>query len=172
MNKKIETENLILIACDKKILELALAGNQQLSEYIDVTVPDNWTEFGLGAIKYSLEKLKTGESESGWLTYLSIHKADITLIGSCGYKGQPNENKVVEIGYEIKTEYRNRGLATELTKALVINAFNFESVNSIQAHTQAEVNASTKVLTKCGFQKIAEFEDKEDGTLWKWELKR
>lgn len=153
MNKKIETENLTLIACDKQTLEYALAGNRLLSDHINVTVPDNWTEFGARALKYSLDKLKSGKSEFGWWTYLPIHKADNKLIGSCGYKGQPNENGEVEIGYEIKTEYRDKGLATELAKALVENAFNFETVNSVQAHTLGEINASTKVLSKCGFQR-------------------
>lgn len=122
--------------------------------------------------RYALDKLKSGEREFGWWTYLPIHKAENKLIGSCGYKGQPNEDGEVEIGYEIKSEYRNKGLATELAKALVENAFNFDTVNSVQAHTLGEVNASTKVLSKCGFQKTDEIEDKENGAIWKWELKR
>jgi|GEM_PF-2943496 len=35
MNKKIETENLTLIACDKQTLKFALAGNRRLSERIN-----------------------------------------------------------------------------------------------------------------------------------------
>jgi [ribosomal protein S5]-alanine N-acetyltransferase len=172
MSIKIETPNLILLACDQQILEYALEGNQQLSRHINTIVPDNWTEFGSRALKYSLDKLKSSKDEKGWWSYLPIHKADNKLIGLCGYKGQPNEKGQVEIGYEIISEYRNKGLATELAKALVENAFNFKTVNSVQAHTLGEINASNKVLSNCGFQKTDEIDGKELGTLWKWELKQ
>ena len=172
MSKKIETKNLTLIACDKKTLEYAIEGNNKLSEYLNVIVPENWTEFGSRALKYSLEKLKSSESELDWWSYLPIHKVDNKLIGLCGYKGQPNETGEVEIGYEIKTEYRNKGLATELAKSLINNAFVFETVKVVKAHTLAEINASTKVLLKLGFEKTDEIHNTENGTIWKWELKR
>jgi hypothetical protein len=62
----IETKNLTLIACDQQILEVALAGNDQLSEHMNVIVPENWTEFGSRALKHSLDKLNSSESEKGW----------------------------------------------------------------------------------------------------------
>ena len=172
MPKNIETQNLNLICCDKQTLEFALAGNLELAKLLNVIVPENWTEFGSRALKYSLDKLNSAESEKGWWSYLPIHKLDNKLIGLCGYKGQPNEEGQVEIGYEIKVEYRNKGFATELAKALIENAFNFETVHSIQAHTLGHFNSSTKVLSNCGFKKIDEADGKELGILWKWELKR
>lgn len=167
-----ETPNLILMACDQQTLEYAIQGNHQLSKHINAIVPEDWTEFGSRALKYSLDKLKSSEDEKGWWSYFPIHKADNKLIGLCGYKGQPNDTGQVEIGYEIKSEYRNYGLATEIAKALIDNAFNFETVNSIKAHTLGEVNASNKVLINCGFHKTDEVDGKELGTLWKWELQR
>ena len=53
--KVIETKRLTLIGCDKQILEAAIEGNGQLGKLLLVTVPDNWTEFGIGAFQYSLE---------------------------------------------------------------------------------------------------------------------
>ncbi len=172
MNKKIETKNLTLISCDKQTLECAIEGNTALSLHINVIVPENWTEFGERALKYSLDRLNSSDSEIEWWSYFPIHKVDNKLIGLCGYKGQPSENGQVEIGYEIMAEYRNKGFATEIAKALIENAFTFESVHSIQAHTLGQINASTKVLSNCGLQKIDEIDGKDLGTLWKWELKR
>lgn len=168
----IETKNLTLIACDQRLLEVALAGNEQLSQHLQVTVPENWTAFGARALKHSLDKLNSAESEKGWWSYLPVHRDDNMLMGLCGYKGQPNEKGQVEIGYEIKAEYRNRGLATELAMSLIEHAFTVETVQAIQAHILGEINASTKVLVNCGFQKIGELDGKVLGTLWKWELKR
>lgn len=172
MNIGIKTKNLLLIAANKQILQAGITGNQALEELLGVTVPHNWTQFGERALKHSLEKLNLGVDEQGWWSYLPVHQVDNKLIGLCGYKGKPNENGMVEIGYEIMAEYREKGLATELASSLIENAFSFQAIKIIQAHTLGEINASTQVLKKCGFEKTQEVENKEIGTLWKWELKR
>lgn len=168
----IETENLTLIQCDPETLKHAVLGNESLAKKLNVNVIDNWTEFGVGALQYSLDKLQENEDEKGWWTYFPIHKQNNRLIGSGGYQGKPTIEGVVEIGYEITPDYRSRGLATEMTMGLVENAFRNDKVKSIIAHTLGQENPSTKVLTKCGFEKIAELNDPEEGVIWKWELKR
>jgi RimJ/RimL family protein N-acetyltransferase len=135
-------------------------------------VLDNWTEFGVGALEYSLGKLSENEKENGWWTYFPIHKQSNRLIGSGGYQGKPTTEGTVEIGYEITSDYRSRGLATEMTMGLVENAFKNDKVKSIIAHTLGQENPSTTVLTKCGFDKIEEINDPNEGIIWKWELKR
>ena len=84
-----ETKNLILIPCDTEILKSAIQGNDVLARKINVTVPDNWTEFGVGALKYSLDRLTESDEETNWWTYFPIHRQDNKLIGSGGYKGSP-----------------------------------------------------------------------------------
>jgi [ribosomal protein S5]-alanine N-acetyltransferase len=170
MINKIETANLEMIPCTKEILEAAIEADNQLAGYLKVIVPDSWTEFGTGPLKYCLEKLRS-ENEQGWWTYFPIHKKDNTLVGSGGYKGKPVEG-MVEIGYEIALAYRNKGLATEFAKALIDHAFSFPDIHTVTAHTLAEVNPSTKVLSKCGFIKVDEINDPDDGLIWKWELKK
>jgi RimJ/RimL family protein N-acetyltransferase len=171
-NISMESEHLRLIPCDKQTLEFALQGNARLAKHLDVAVPDNWTELGNRALKYALEKIASSKNEAGWWTYFPIHKTDNKLIGSCGYKGRPDSNGLIEIGYEITKQYRNKGLATELTKILVRNAFSFEEVSLVRAHTLSEENASTKVLTKCGFSRIEEVDDNRNGKLCRWFLKK
>ena len=166
----IETKSLRLIPCDTEILKAAIAGNENLAAKLKVTVEDNWTEFGIGPLQYSLDKLSETE-ECGWWTYLPIHKHDNKIVGTGGYKGRPTADGTVEIGYEIAPDYRNQGLATEMTKGLVDNAFNDKTVKTVIAHTLGAENASTKVLRKCGFEKVGEINDPDDGLLWKWQLK-
>jgi [ribosomal protein S5]-alanine N-acetyltransferase len=168
----IETENLKLIPCDTEILKSAIQGNEILANKINVTVQDIWTEFGVAALQYSLDKLTESEEEKNWWTYFPVHKQDNKLIGSGGYKGKPTTQGTVELGYEIAPSYRNRGLATEMTKGLIENAFRDERVKAIIAHTLGQDNPSTKVLQKCGFEKVKEINDPDDGLIWKWELKR
>ena len=168
----IETKNLKLIPCDTDILKAATQGNEILAKKLNANVQDNWTEFGVGALQYSLDRLSESEDEKDWWTYFPIYKQDNKLIGSGGYKGKPTNEGIVELGYEIAPDYRNRGLATEMTKGLIENAFKDERVKSIIAHTLGQDNASTTVLQKCGFKKVEEINDPDDGLIWKWELEQ
>ena len=168
----IETEHLKLIPCDAEILKSAIEGNESLKSKLNINVPNTWTEFGVGALRYSHDKLLESEEEKGWWTYFPVHKQDNRLIGSGGYQGKPTPEGTVEIGYEIAPEYRNKGLATEMTKGLIENAFKNEQVGTIVAHTLGQENHSTKVLSKCGFKRVEEFNDPDEGLIWKWELKR
>lgn len=166
----IETKNLKIIPCDQGILKAAIEGNENIAKLLEVEIAINWTEFGVGALQYSLDRLSESEDEKNWWTYFPILKKENILIGSGGYKGKPNDEGEVEIGYEIASDYRNRGLATEMTLGLVENAFKDIRVKNIIAHTLAEENPSTKVLLKCGFVKVQEINDPDDGLIWKWEL--
>lgn len=167
----IDTKNLTLIPCNIELLKLAIQGDEFIAEKLKVSVQENWTEFGVTALQYSLDKLLTSEDEKNWWTYFPIYKHDNKLIGSGGYNGKPI-NGIVELGYEIASAYRNRGLATEMTMGLIVNAFKNEQVKTIIAHTLGEINPSTKVLHKCGFEKVEEINDPENGLLWKWELRK
>lgn len=167
-----EAKNIKLIQCEIEILKNAIEGNKQLSQKLGVIVPEYWTEFGRGALEYSLDKLSKNENEKGWWTYLPIHINDNKLIGSGGFKGKPTQEGMVELGYEIMPEYRNQGFATEMTKALIEIAFKNKNVKSVIAHTLGQNNPSTKVLIKCGFNKVEEINDPDDGLIWKWEFNR
>jgi len=161
-----------LINCDKEILDSILKGNRYLSQSLKLNVPPKWTEFGDPIFKHALKKIEENPASQIWWTYLAIIIQSNTLIGSCGFKGEPNENGFVEIGYEVATVFRNQGYATEIVKLLIEIAFQFPKVIAVLAHTLAEKNASVKVLKKCNFEFVEELEDEEDGTIWKWELRR
>src|SRR5688500_2024019 len=126
----IETMNLRLLACDAEIMKSAIQGNEILAEKINVNIQEGWTEFGVGAMIYALDRLRESDEEKNWWTYFPIHKQENKLIGSGGYKGKPTKDGIVELGYEIAPNYRNRGLATEMTKGLIENAFRQENVKA------------------------------------------
>ncbi|MBC8767804.1 GNAT family N-acetyltransferase [Arenibacter sp. BSSL-BM3] len=168
----IETENLWLVPCNAEMLKIAIKGNKQLSKLLGAALVDQWTTFGVDALRYAMDQLSASSLEFGWWTYFPIHKLDNMLIGCGGYKGSPTKEGTVELGYEIASRYCNRGLATEMARGLILNAFADSRIKSILAHTLGESNASTRVLAKCGFVKKEEIYDMEDGLIWKWELIR
>ena len=168
----IETSQLRIVLATPPVLEAVLRGNRSLGALLDANIPLLWTEFGDPIFRFSLERVTEHPEEVVWWTYLPILKEENMLVGSCGYKGPPDKEGVVEIGYEVTREYRGRGLATEIAQALIQNAFRFPDVKAVKAHTLAEVNASGSVLTKCGMKKVAELFDPDDGEIWQWVVKR
>jgi ribosomal-protein-alanine N-acetyltransferase len=98
-----------------------------------------------------------------------VQRADNIVVGSIGFKGPPTDDDVVEIAYGIHPEHRSKGYATEAAVALVSYAFNTGAVRSVRAHTLTTASASTRVLTKCGFRRIGEVIDPDDGLVWRWE---
>ena len=117
-----------------------------------------------------LAKLKGAPEADPWTHgFMVLHTADNLVIGSCGFRGPPDSNGVVEIAYGIAPAYCGRGFATEVAQALVAHALDDERVRTVCAHTLPEPNASTRVLTKCGFRRLGEVTDPEDGLVWRWE---
>jgi RimJ/RimL family protein N-acetyltransferase len=98
-----------------------------------------------------------------------VHRESGSVIGSAGFKGPPNEEGMVEIAYGIVPSYQGRGYATEAAAALVAFAFSDRRVRLVRAHTRPTSDASQRVLAKCGFERIGEFVDPEDGLVWRWE---
>lgn len=165
--KDMISTRLRLVSCDLLVLQAAISGNEALAKLLQVEVLENWSEYGAAIFEYSLKKLEEAPYSQPWWSYLIIHQADNTLIGTCGYKGPPTDG-TVEIGYEIALPYRRRGLATEVAGLLRQNATEKPEIRLVQAHTLANPNASTRVLEKNGFQFVEELET-EEGKIWKWE---
>jgi RimJ/RimL family protein N-acetyltransferase len=106
------------------------------------------------------------------LGFTLVHKAADTVVGTCGFKGPPGPEGIVEIAYGVAPEHQGQGYATEAAEAMVAYAFASGQVHVVRAHTNAAENASTRVLTKCGFQAAGEVIDPEDGLVWRWEIRR
>lgn len=165
----LQTERLFLVIADLPKLEAIVSEDwAALSALLGgVDIAEHWLHFPEAMI-WMRDYLQDHEAELGWWNFLIIHRQDVRLIGTCGYKGEPNFHGEVEIGYEIADSYQGQGLATEAARALVDHAFTHESVKFITANTLGETNASNHLLQKLGFQFVGEEVDLEDGVIWCW----
>ena len=93
------------------------------------------------------------------------------MIGNAGFKGPPDPDGMVEIGYGIVPSYQGQGYATEAAEALVAYAFGSRRVRVVRAHTLPRDSPSTHVLKNCGFTRVGEVIDPEDGQVWRWEIR-
>lgn len=130
-----------------------------------------------------LKPLERAEVSPAWLALLEgsspadpwihgfvlVHRTDGNVIGGCAFKGPPGADGGVEIAYFVEPEHQGKGYATEAAAALMRYAFESGQVRVVRAHTRPAANASTRVLTKCGFRCVGEVTDPEDGLVWRWE---
>jgi len=117
-----------------------------------------------------LARVHASTSADPWTHgFFIVHRETGTTIGRCGFKGPPEADGVVEIAYGVEPDQQGKGYATEAAGALVDYAFASGNVRVVRAHTLPEPNASTRVLTKCGFRRVGEVIDPEDGLVWRWE---
>lgn len=100
-----------------------------------------------------------------WYSYWLIQvPPDRFGAGMIGYKGAPDENGSVEIGYGIDAAYRNQGFMTEALEGMVRWAFQDPRCNRILAPDTLRSNlASNRVLEKVGMQV---YQEKPDSLSW------
>ena len=119
-----------------------------------------------------LSQVQASSSIDPWVHGFSlVLGGTATPVGQCGFKGPPAAGEV-EIAYGIDPEHRSQGFATEAAEALVAYAFADSRVQLVRAHTLPDSNASARVLTKCGFTRVGEVVDPDDGLVWRWEKRR
>jgi RimJ/RimL family protein N-acetyltransferase len=116
-----------------------------------------------------LARVNAGTADAWTLGYTLVHRNTGAVVGSCGFKGPPTANGTVEIAYGVAADHQGRGYATEAAEALVAHAFSSGEVRVVCAHSLLDSAASTRVLMKCGFRRIGEVIDPEDGLVMRWE---
>ena len=149
-----------------------IEGSRQFEERSGLRVADGLRDFFVSdeVSPAWLAQLHASPVADPWVHgFAVIHREGGEVIGSAGFKGPPDENGTVEIAYGIVPGHQGRGYANEATAALLAFASGDGRVKLVRAHTLSDHNASTRVLTKCGFEYIGEVVDPEDGLVWRWE---
>jgi RimJ/RimL family protein N-acetyltransferase len=167
----IETANLQLVACELEYLEAFMRDRHELGRLLNVTVLDGWPGFP-ESIPHIYESLKADPSALEWGYRLFVHAKDRALIGEGGYKGAPDKEGMVEIGYAIVPAYRRRGFAFEAARGLAAYAFSQPEVNFVQAHTLKDGTASIGVLEKLGMTLAGTAQDPDEGEVLRWVVER
>jgi RimJ/RimL family protein N-acetyltransferase len=148
-----------------KRLKLVLQTLEEIRAMIEAMTPSEKAELSPNW----LARLRGSTSADPWTHGFSlVHQDSDTVVGTCGFKGPPADG-VVEIAYGVRPDHQGKGYATEAAQALTTYAFGSGKVRVVRAHTRPEPNASTRVLAKCGFRRIGDVIDPEDGLVWRWE---
>ena len=123
------------------------------------------TEDTLAAVGKKVEKMQLARvADHSWYTYwLIIERTAGIGVGFVGFKGPPDADGLVEVGYGISPNHRGRGLMTEALRLLVRWAAAFPRCKGVTARQVLKDNvASQRVLAKCGFELAASREEYAD----------
>jgi ribosomal-protein-alanine N-acetyltransferase len=170
-NHFIETANLQLVPCQLSHIEAALRDRAEFEQLLGLRVHADWPLFP-DSLHYVHESLKRDPASHNWGYHLFIHAEDKTLIGEGGFKGKPDTEGMVEIGYAIVPEYRRRGLAFEAARALADYAIQHAEVKVLQAHTLKDGTASIRILEKLGMKFCGTAQDPDEGEVLRWRVER
>jgi RimJ/RimL family protein N-acetyltransferase len=151
---------------DTPRLQLVLDSTEAVLARIDAMSPADRAEVSPAW----LDQMRTSAPSAWTHGFTVIERGSNATVGSCGYKGPPDAEGVVEIAYGTEPAYRGRGYAKECAAALVEYALN-AGARVIRAHTRPENGASPRVLEACGLRLLGEVMDPEDGLVWRWELR-
>ena len=154
----IQTQRLNLIPLTLEQLQLFLTDLEQLE--VDLGLPidrDNTNETVQRAINIKISKMANLKpAQHPWVTYWLIVIVDKSIgAGLAGFKGIPNHNREVEIGYGISPAVRGNGYMTEAVQALIMWAFEHEHCQTVVALDVLRSNiASQRVLEKVGMTMV------------------
>jgi len=151
---------------ETKNLRLVPQTREDVRAYLDQAPPDEIAEVSPAWLAL-LDR--SGPCDPWIHGFALVQQSNGAIVGKCGFTGPPSADGVVEIAYGVSPEHQGKGYATEAAAALTTYALSHEQVHTVRAHTLPEANASTRVLTKCGFTRIGEVIDPNDGLVWRWE---
>jgi ribosomal-protein-alanine N-acetyltransferase len=161
----IASQRLRLVALDPELAEWQLNDRKRFFEALGVAFEPSWPPELMGdeTVEWTRDQLAAHPQDAGWYTWVYISPIMNRLLGIGGFKGAPNAEGEVEIGYSMLVSYRERGLATEAVNALMGWAYGHEAVKRVIANTPGDRNASHRVLEKAGFSQVATFPDPDEG---------
>lgn len=167
MNSLLQTQRLRLLLLASSQLKQCLENLPVIEAHLGLRLARGmFTDRAQQAIKTKLDKMhRVDASLQAWFTYwLVVTNLENVGIGLVGFKGSPNKQGAVEIGYGIDPVWQNRGYATEAVQALLDWAFQHPYCTAITA-TEVCNPASRRVLEKLGARLI---EKSESHTSWEF----
>lgn len=149
---RLSTERLLLVPFGLELIQAAIEDRIQLERQLNARVHDEWPNPDFEEIlPFLAQKMTQDPAEADWIC-LVVHSLDRIVIGEVGFKGKPNLEGIVEIGYGIVPSYQGQGFATEATNALVRWALSQPGVRRVTAECLSSNAPSIRVLEKIGMR--------------------
>jgi len=148
------SRRLRLVSATEESVRAEIEDAAALGRLLDAEIPVDWPpESVRDALPLFLARHRSHPEWTGWLGWYAIRldlHADV-LCGSVGFKGPPDADGMVEIGYSVLPAHQGAGVATEMVETLVRWACRDGGVLCVEAETTTDNPASVRVLERTGF---------------------
>ena len=160
----IETERLELIPLPPRQLRFWVEDMPRLEKELSAEYRAEPLEgHFLNVVKRILAIVENDPPNYSWSSFwFMLRKSDRVIVGSADFKGVPDENGNVEIGYGLGKAFERNGYMTEAVRAMCDWAFQQGNVASVTAQTAPDNVASQNVLKRCGFTLCSQ------GEMFRW----
>ncbi|MCP4200567.1 MAG: GNAT family N-acetyltransferase [bacterium] len=153
---RLTTERLVLVAGDGECGRAELVDRKRLADLIGARVPPEWPPplNDEASMTWFTEHAEANPDAIGWGMWYFLRRdsdGELVAVGNGGFKGRPDPDGSVEIGYSVLEAHQRQGYASEAVRALVGWAFGHSQVKRVLAHTLPDSQRSIRVLEKCGF---------------------
>jgi [ribosomal protein S5]-alanine N-acetyltransferase len=178
---RIETPRLALIPATFETLRAELEGAAVFARVVGAEVSGEWPPelYDDDATRWSIAALERDAAFAEWGMYYVAEPLDgggggrhERIIGTCAFKGPPDGDGMVEIGYAIVPSRRRQGFAREAVDGLLAFAFADPRVTRVIAHTLTELVPSIGVLRSAGFTFTGRGHDPEEPDAVRYDLDR
>lgn len=161
--------NVSIYAMTHALLDAEAMGGAELAKRLGVEPPGEWPPpyNGRETREHMRKLIVTDPEYAGWYVV-----ADRRLAGICGYKGHPDPEGIVEIGYSVSTPHQRRGTGSAAVKLLVRRAFRDDRVKVVVAETLPSLVASQSVLIRNGFTLVSRRHEDGTGEILRFQLTR
>jgi [ribosomal protein S5]-alanine N-acetyltransferase len=166
----VETSRLTITPLNYRQLELYIQGEGKLEKEFRLTITGRTVapDIKERVIDLILPKVKAAIADEYFFYtfWIVIEKATKVIVAELGFKGEPNKNGEIEIGYGTMHEQRKKGYMTEAVGGMIDWAKQRADIKYILAETDENNLASIKVLKKNKFR----FFDRREKMKW-WKIR-
>lgn len=156
----IHTERLILIPFTLEVTNTLQSGDTSILLRLGLQLTPYWPDQeAIDTFPKIITNLNLVQEPTGFESYMVVHRESMTVIGDAGFKGLPNAEGEVDIGYAIIAQAQNRGYAQETAKSLINWAFQQPAVKAVTARCLLDNAPSARVLVKLGMQQVSTTEE-------------
>jgi [ribosomal protein S5]-alanine N-acetyltransferase len=151
----IHTGRLALIPFTLQAARALYAGDQAVLAYLGLQATPYWPDQeSMDTLPRIIKRLEQVQEPTGFESWMIVLKRNNTVIGDAGFKGPPNTEGVVDIGYSIIEQEHQRGYGLETARALVDWALRQPTVKAVTASCLLENVASIRILEKLGMEEL------------------
>ncbi|MHC2992706.1 acetyltransferase [Pontibacter sp. HJ8] len=151
----IHTNRLVLVPFTLPVAQALLAFNTGILAQIGLQPTRFWPDQeSMDTLPRIIKRLEQVPEPTGFESWMIVLKHNATVIGDAGFKGAPNQEGAVDIGYSIIEQEQQQGYGLETAKALMDWAFRQPDVKAVTANCLLENAASIRLLAKLGMREI------------------